>query len=157
MKIVQRFFIIAVSLSTFVDVSLGLTVPSSLRKDMAFKPSRSTYHLSAIATNTESIKAKAGRGKSCSISGRLFGSGIQSDRSYLVVPSDPDSDEPLSRMGRVNSSNASYRLSPLPAGRYVLRVFRSESGSLLPVRTFPRQREINCTGSSITNVDFELE
>lgn len=94
---------------------------------------------------------------SCSISGRLFGSGIQRDRSYYVIPSDPERDEPLSRMSRVDSSNPSYRLSSLPSGRYVLRVFRSESGSPLPVRTFPRQREVNCTGNPINNVDFEVE
>lgn len=108
--------------------------------------------------NLNQITAKSQQSKkSCSISGRLFGSGIQRDRSYYVVPSAPNSDEPRSRMARIDSSNPSYQLSSLPAGRYVLRVFRSESGSLLPVKTFPRQREVNCTGSAIRNVDFEVQ
>ncbi|MFB2919238.1 hypothetical protein [Aerosakkonema funiforme] len=102
------------------------------------------------------VESKQGQ-KSCSISGRLFGSGIERERSYYVVPSDPDNDAPSSKMARVDSSNPSYRLSSLPTGRYVLRVFRSESGSLLPVKTFPRQREVNCSTSAVRNVDFEVQ
>ena len=149
MKIRQIFAAIAILFAPFaVSTSLIDTAEALTAKRLIYIVN------SENLSKTDSSKQPR---NSCSISGRLFGSGIQRDRSYYVIPSDPDSDEPLSRMARVDSSNPSYRLSSLPSGRYVLRVFRSESGSPLPVRTFPRQREVNCTGNLINNVDFEVE
>lgn len=141
MKIIRTFPAVTLLMVTFLVSNLATQTAEALIKH---------------GFNQVSAKSKQSR-KSCSISGRLFGSGMQRTRSYYVVPADPDSDEAHSRMARIDSSNPSYRLSSLPAGRYVLRVFRSESGSLLPVKTFPRQREVNCTSSAITNVDFEVE
>lgn len=141
MKIIRTFPAVTLLLAAFLVSNLATETAEALIKH-------------GFPQVTEKSKQSK---KSCSISGRLFGSGIQRDRSYYVVPADPDRDESRSRMARIDSSSPSYRLSSLPAGRYVLRVFRSESGSLLPVRTFPRQREVNCTSSAITNIDFEVE
>jgi hypothetical protein len=95
-------------------------------------------------------------GRSCSISGKLSGSGLAQERSDFVVMANNNSDR-SSKMARINSNQPAYNLSSLPAGHYVLRVFRNEAGSLLPVRTYPRQRLIRCRGNEIKNVDFELE
>ncbi|XWK90546.1 MAG: hypothetical protein U7127_10985 [Phormidium sp.] len=95
-------------------------------------------------------------GRSCSISGKISGSGLDREGSDFVVMANNNSDR-SSKMARINSNQPAYNLSSLPAGHYVLRVFRNEAGSLLPVRTYPRQRLIRCRGSEIKNVDFELE
>lgn len=146
MKITRTFYAVTLLLVTFLVSNLaGETAEALTGKRL-------------VNSEFSQVKAESKQSrKSCSISGRLFGSGIQRDSSYYVVPSDPDRDESRSRMARIDAANPSYRLSSLPVGRYVLRVFRSESGSLLPVKTFPRQREVNCTSSAITNVDFEVE
>lgn len=107
--------------------------------------------------NYNSTNSKQASKRSCSISGQLYGSGLESDRSYFIVPSNTNGSSRSSKMTRIDPSNPSYQLSSLPQGHYVLRVFRSEAGSLLPVRTYPRQRLIRCSGNEIKNVDFELE
>lgn len=121
-------------------------------------PLRSTERGEKFLANDNSTNSKQASKRSCSISGQLYGSGLESDdRSYFIVPSNTNGSSRSSKMTRIDPSNPSYQLSSLPQGHYILRVFRSEAGSLLPVRTYPRQRLIRCSGNEIKNVDFELE
>ncbi|MCL1467834.1 hypothetical protein [Argonema galeatum] len=151
MKTAQKLVAITILLAPLLICNVGVGLTAILNQEYSRDQVEPGHESREVLPPV--VQAK----KSCSISGRLFGDGIQEDGSYYVVPSAPNRDESRSRMARIDSSNPSYQLSSLPAGRYVLRVFRSESGSLLPVKTFPRQREVNCTGSAIRNVDFEVQ
>jgi len=155
MKTAQKLVAITIFLAPLLICNVGVGLTAILNQEA--EPQYYRYQAQPGNENREVLPDVVQANKSCSISGRLFGDVIQGDGSYYVVPSAPNRDESRSRMARIDSSNPSYQLSSLPAGRYVLRVFRSESGSLLPVKTFPRQREVNCTGSAIRNVDFEVQ
>jgi len=130
-------------------------------RSLAIAMLQTLFLLSVCLTNMVKADDSSGEfkqvsGRSCSISGKLYGSGLDKERSYFVVPANNNGGQ-SSKMARIDYNEPSYNLSSLPAGHYVLRVFRNEAGSLFPVRTYPRQRLIRCSGNEIKNVDFELE
>ncbi len=95
----------------------------------------------------------------CSISGRIYGIERQNSRGIYVVVIDPNTDNALARFpAYANGPNEpNYEFSLMRPGRYLLSVFQDRAGTLVPFRTRPSERLINCSrGSELEETDFEL-
>ncbi|MCT7976615.1 hypothetical protein [Laspinema olomoucense] len=95
----------------------------------------------------------------CFISGRIYGIEGQNSRGIYVVVIDPNTDNALARFPAYpNSPNQpNYEFSLMRPGRYLLSVFQDRAGTLVPFRTRPSERLINCSGGSdLEETDFEL-
>ncbi|HEY9835406.1 MAG TPA: hypothetical protein V6D27_00700 [Vampirovibrionales bacterium] len=95
----------------------------------------------------------------CYISGRIYGIESQNSRGIYVVVIDPNTDNALARFpAYANGPNQpNYEFSLMRPGRYLLSVFQDRAGTLVPFRTRPSERSINCSGGSdLAETDFEL-
>lgn len=95
----------------------------------------------------------------CSISGRIYGIERQNSRGIYVVVIDPNTDNALARFPAYSNSpnEPNYEFSLMRPGRYLLSVFQDRAGTLVPFRTRPSERLINCSrGSELPETDFEL-
>lgn len=95
----------------------------------------------------------------CYISGRIYGIERQNSRGIYVVVIDPNTDNALARFpAYANGPNQpNYEFSLMRPGRYLLSVFQDRAGTLVPFRTRPSERLINCSrGSELAETDFEL-
>ncbi|MCT7984062.1 hypothetical protein NG796_12215 [Laspinema sp. A4] len=95
----------------------------------------------------------------CYISGRIYGIENQNSRGIYVVVIDPNTDNALARFpAYANGPNQpNYEFSLMRPGRYLLSVFQDRAGTLVPFRTRPSERSINCSrGSELPETDFEL-
>ncbi|MEB3829399.1 hypothetical protein [Phormidium sp. CCY1219] len=96
----------------------------------------------------------------CSISGRIYGIERQRSRSIYVVVIDPNTENALAKFQAFSNdpTQPNYAFSLMRPGRYLLSVFHERAGTLVPFRTRPSERLVNCSrASDITDVDFELQ
>ena len=95
----------------------------------------------------------------CSISGQIYGMNRQEGRSFSVVIFNEDDGEAIGKFPAQAQSpgKPNYEIDLSKSGRYLIRVFRDESGSLFPLRTNPTQRLVECDGNEIKNADFALQ
>ncbi len=95
----------------------------------------------------------------CAVSGRIYGIERQNSRGIYVVVIDPNTDNALARFPAYSTSpnQPNYEFSLMQPGRYLLSVFQDRAGTLVPFRTRPSERLINCSrGSELPETDFEL-
>ncbi|MCT7960439.1 hypothetical protein NG791_07140 [Laspinema sp. D1] len=95
----------------------------------------------------------------CYISGRIYGIERQNSRGIYVVVIDPNTDNALARFPAYSNgpTEPNYEFSLMRPGRYLLSVFQDRAGTLVPFRTRPSERLINCSGGSdLEETDFEL-
>lgn len=96
----------------------------------------------------------------CSISGQIYGIEGQTSRSIYVVVIDPNTENALARFQAYPNSpdRPNYEFSLMRPGRYLLSVFHDRAGTLVPFRTRPSERSVNCSrGSDLVDIDFELQ
>lgn len=118
----------------------------------------SSLELKSQTTAQGLVRSKQSK-EACSISGRIYGIERQNSRGIYVVVIDPNTDNALARFpAYANGPNQpNYEFSLMRPGRYLLSVFQDRAGTLVPFRTRPSERLINCSrGSELTETDFEL-
>jgi hypothetical protein len=111
----------------------------------------------AITPRFASIKQNK---DACLISGRIYGLERHNSREIYVVVIDPNTDNALARFPVYSNSpnQPNYEFSLVRPGRYLLSVFQDRSGTLVPFRSRPSERLINCSrGSNLQEIDFELQ
>ncbi|AFY84556.1 hypothetical protein [Oscillatoria acuminata] len=131
------------------------TVPSAVSENCS---GVSSGELKSQTLNQGLVQSKQSK-DACSISGRIYGIERQNSRGIYVVVIDPNTDNALARFpAYANGTNEpNYEFSLMRPGRYLLSVFQDRAGTLVPFRTRPSERLINCSrGSELEETDFEL-
>jgi hypothetical protein len=131
------------------------TVPSAVSETCS---EVSSWEFKPQTLNQGLVQSKQSK-DACSISGRIYGIERQNSRGIYVVVIDPNTDNALARFpAYANGPNEpNYEFSLMRPGRYLLSVFQDRAGTLVPFRTRPSERLINCSrGSELEETDFEL-
>lgn len=118
----------------------------------------SSLELKPQTINQGLVRSKQSK-DACSISGRIYGIDRQNSRGIYVVVIDPNTDNALARFPAFSNgpNQPNYEFSLMRPGRYLLSVFQDRAGTLVPFRTRPSERLINCSrGSELEETDFEL-
>ncbi|MCK4763795.1 MAG: carboxypeptidase regulatory-like domain-containing protein [Candidatus Aminicenantes bacterium] len=122
-------------------------------RDTAVRPAVKPAEIArpAVATAPAAVTAEAGG--SCSISGKVYGSGVKAAKVFFVALYGPDNLTKYRETKKFDSSGA-YRFTGLPYGRYRLAV---DTKADIAIGPRPSSRVVRCTGSGVTNVNFELK
>jgi WD40 repeat protein len=89
---------------------------------------------------------------SCAISGKVFGSGVNSASIFSISLYGPDN-KTIPRATKHFSNALNYEFSNLPNGRYWLTV---DTKADTPIGPHPPERLVQCAGTEIKNINFEL-
>lgn len=90
----------------------------------------------------------------CSISGKIYGPGVESARIFFVILYGPDNLS-LYRETKRFDREGGYTFPGLPAGKYKLVV---DSRSDTAIGPHPASRIVHCTGDgAVNNINFELK